>query len=209
MPCLLLCLRYRSTEGGESGLGLHSVAPASSSGHGYLQGFDGLLSLLPHREWFYGTKNYTELLENRAIWLGSCCWPQPSRKCWLSILSSNSASQPRSADSEWGEVSGGLTSKLSIPLKFSTGVTRGWWLGLLVCNFCRCGQSYTRAHIKGLWTIFGDQIQMQVGELNHHLWVFFIRLKDCVYMHVHVCAGSHEDQKSTSDTLEIVTDIGH
>lgn len=28
-------------------------------------------------------------------------------------------------------------------------------------------------------------------------------------MCVHLCAGSHEDQKSTSETLEIVTDIGH
>lgn len=26
---------------------------------------------------------------------------------------------------------------------------------------------------------------------------------------MHLCAGSHGNQKSTSDTLEIVTDIGH
>lgn len=47
----------------------------------------------------------------------------------------------------------------------------------------------------------------------NYLWgsntYFFIHLKDCVYMCVHLCAGSYEDQKSILDTLDIVTDIGH
>lgn len=103
VSCLLLCLHNRSTEAGGSGLWLHPLTPASSSGHGYLPGFDGSLSLLPHRELFYGTKNYNKAFRKSGNQTGVRLLTSGIKKCWLTILSSSSASQPSIIDFECGE----------------------------------------------------------------------------------------------------------